>query len=126
MAESRLGIRKSSVEKLNELGFDPIEAMVKKYNLMVIELECQKQIKDGTLVRLTASGQEKAYSPHFHMELAEKASNLAEKLMRYGYARVDEGKDSGKNTTPPSLHINLSDKEGTFSLNVNQSPSDSE
>lgn len=126
MATSRLGIKASGIDKLNELGFDPLEAQVRMYNNMLIELDLQEQIKAGTLIRLNAAGKERPYSERFHTDLMEKAANLAEKLSRYAYARVTENADSGKDTTPPSLHIHLSDKEGTFSLNVDQSPSNPE
>lgn len=105
----------SSVEKLVALGFDPIEAMVKQYEALCEEIRTQEKIALGELVRLRADGKPKAYSPDYHMNIIDRAANLAEKLLRYGYGRVPEDKDLVP-TTPPVLNINLSDGV-TVSLN---------
>lgn len=119
----------SSVEKLAALGFDPIEAMVRQYQSLCEEIQMQEKIALGEIVRLRVDGKAKAYSPDYHMNIIDRAANLAEKLLRYGYGRVLEDKDVVPNT-PPVLNINLSDGT-TITLNkddedVSQGRSDQE
>ena len=64
----------ASVKKLEELGFDPIEQMVKQYQ------EIDKAIADGT-VRI-GSG---AYA-----QLIATKGTLINNLMQYGYKKVPE------------------------------------
>lgn len=105
----------TSAAKLRSLGFDPIEAQVKMYELMVEEIKNQEKLATGELVRLNKDGSTKAYSIGFHMSLVERAAMLSEKLMRYGYARVSESNEV--TTDVPALNIRLNDQGGTFSLN---------
>lgn len=113
---------KSSVDKLDTLGFDPIEAMVKQYERMNAEIERQYLVQTGELVLLRADGKPKAYSAEYHMALIERASNLSEKLLRYGYARVDEKSEGGQIVTPV-LNIHLSDRPGdVFTLTPDDKP----
>jgi len=110
----RLGLG-SSASKLASLSFDPIEKMKIAYDQMCVEIEFQEGMNAGTHTRLNKDGSVKQYSVMFHMELVEKAANLAEKLLKYGYAPVKDGDDL---KAPPVLHISLSDAEGSvFSLN---------
>ena len=100
----------SASSKLAELGFDPLEAQINMYNKLLAEIEYQEQCANGTntVKRLNKDGSEKAYRPDYHMNLVMRAAELAEKLNRYGYARVDESGD-GEEKKSPILVIGLSD-----------------
>lgn len=119
---------KSSVDKLASLDFDPLEAMVKQYTRLNEEIERQYLVQSGELVLLRADGKPKAYSAEYHMSIIDKASILSEKLLRYGYARVNEGADNGPPVVPV-LNIMLSDKAGdkfTLSAGDDKPPSHAE
>lgn len=64
----------ASVKKLEELGFDPIEMMVKKYT------EIQQKLEDGTVKE--GSG---AYA-----QLIATQGTLINNLMAYGYKKIPD------------------------------------
>jgi len=64
----------ASVKKLEELGFDPIEMMVKKYT------EIQERLTDGTVKE--GSG---AYA-----QLIATQGTLINNLMQYGYKKIPD------------------------------------
>ena len=84
----------ASVKKLEELGFDPIEQMVKQYQ------EIDKAIADGT-VRI-GSG---AYA-----QLIATKGTLINNLMQYGYKKVPE-KVEQEVTTKKPMAIKLTMKK---------------
>ena len=111
----------SSASKLTSLKFDPIEKMVTAYDQLCTEILFQEGMRDGTHHRLNKDGSFKQYSVDFHMGLVERAGNLAEKLMKYGYAPVKDEGDEGQNAV---LNIHLSDQGGTFTLNPKREEAD--
>jgi len=64
----------ASVKKLEELGFDPIEMMVQKYN------EIQEKLADGTVK--DGSGAQ--------AQLIATQGTLINNLMAYGYKRIPD------------------------------------
>lgn len=119
---TKMSKTKSSVDKLDSLGFDPIEAMVKQYQRLNDEIERQYLVQSGELVLLRADGKPKAYSAQYHMSIITQAAMLGEKLLRFGYARVDE-KSEGGPIVAPVLNIHLSDKPGdVFTLSTDDKP----
>ena len=112
----------SSVQKLRDLGFDPLEALVEAYHEIDAECKMQSKIRDKELVRLKADGKAAQYSADFHMQCIERRSNIADKLTRYGYARVPETTDL--NIGLPSLSINLTDTNEGFTINAQETGSE--
>jgi len=106
----------ASVKKLRQLGFDPMEALVQAYEEIDLECKAQADIRDKKLVRLRGDGKPKAYDADFHMACIERRSTIADKLLRYKYARVPEN-ESDDTTNLPSLNINLTTDNKTFTLN---------
>lgn len=106
----------SAIKKLQDLGFDPIEAQVMAYKEIDHECKQQELIRDKKLIRLRGDGKEKAYSVDFHMMCIDRRAAIAEKLTRYMYARVPE---SNELNVPglPSLNINLTDSDEGFTIN---------
>jgi len=104
----------SSASKLSELGFDPIVMMLDQYKRLLYELDIQEQIRDKKLVRLSQKGTPLAYNFDGHMALIERTANLAEKLLKYGYAPVKDGEED---VNTPTLNIMLSDQGAVFQLN---------
>jgi len=114
----------NAVDKLAELGFDPIEAMVVQYKKLLAEIERQEGISLGTVVVLRQDGKPKAYDVGHHMNVIRAAADLGKELLRYGYGRVLEDKDVEKAKAPPSLNIMLTD--GTTSVINEQEPDDTD
>jgi len=87
---------KDSVKKLEELGFDPIEMMVKKYN------EIQTMLQSGDI--RVGSG---AYA-----QLMATQGTLINNLMQYSYKKVPE-KIEQEITEKKPLAVKLSFKDDT-------------
>lgn len=124
-------VAKTSVERLASLGYDPLTRMIKQLIKLEEEIETQEGIRDGRIKRLRQDGNERAYSPQFHMSLVQQAAALNEKILRFGYARVSETVQVEHKA--PELKINLFSSNETFTLNpkdeqdgVDQSARDSE
>jgi hypothetical protein len=79
-----------SQSRLGELMFDPIEELVLSYRKLEAEIRYQELIRDGQIVELRTDGKPRAYNPDRHLELYDKLTNIADKLLRYGYGRVPE------------------------------------
>ena len=116
----------NAVDKLAELGFDPIEAMVKQYQRLQAELEIQEQIASGAQIRLRLDGKPKAYDVGHHMNVIKQATELGRELLRYGYGRVLEDKDVERSKAPPSLNIVLTDGTTSVINDTDLTASDSE
>ena len=116
----------NAVDKLAELGFDPLEAMVEQYKLLQTELEMQRKIASGEVTRLRLDGKPKAYDVSFHMNLVRQATELGRDLLRYGYGRVLEDKDVERSKAPPSLNIVLTDGTTSVINDTDLTASDSE
>jgi hypothetical protein len=112
---------KSSIERLRELGFDPIEALVEAFKEIDQECKAQANIRDKKIVRLNKDGSTKAYSADFHMACVQRRADIADKLLPYGFSKVAP---EGDNDFLPELHIHLSGKDEKFVLN-GQPPEDS-
>lgn len=85
---------KQSVEKLNELKFNPIVKMVELYDF--IERELEKMV-----FSTNADGTPKKYSQLAFTSLLATQQKISNDLMRYGYARVTEAVDVNTN------HVNV-------------------
>jgi phosphoglycerate-specific signal transduction histidine kinase len=83
-------VRKASVQRLDDLGFDPISELVKTYEMLKLEVQRQEDIRDGRVVELTTKGTPKAYYAETHHALYDKMIKVGESLLRYKYGRVPE------------------------------------
>jgi hypothetical protein len=110
--------QKRSIKRLEELGFDPIQEMVNTYDKLLGELEYQEGMRMGTVVEVRGDGKARAYRAEIHHALYDRLTNIAEKLVRYGYGRVPEGIVVDPSTIPP-LRIELTDKTAII---VNEVP----
>jgi len=88
--------------------------MYEQYERLIAEIKNQEKIERKEMTRLNKDGSEKAYNLITHMDLVERAANLAEKLMKYGYTPA---KDDDDDTPTPTLNINLTTDNTTFTLN---------
>lgn len=104
---------KSSVARLRELGFDPIEKLVQLYEQIDNEITDLTRLKEAPI--LLKNGETRRYSSMAHASLLTTQQKLINDLMRYGYARVSETVNL-KNNTPPGLTINLTPKDGVFNV----------
>ena len=87
---------KDSVKKLEELGFDPIEMMVQKYQ------EIQTMLDSGEI--RVGSG---AYA-----QLMATQGTLINNLMQYGYKKVPEKQEiEVENKKPLAVKLSLKPKE---------------
>ena len=102
---------KSSVEKLKQLGVDPIEMQVEIYNETCKEIEELEQLK--LCPKLLKNGDTRRYSAMAHAQLLTIKQKIANDLMRYGYARIPETVNV-KPEAPPPLVINLTPDNGNF------------
>jgi hypothetical protein len=86
-----------SVQRLAQLGFDPIKELVDKYRAIEAEIEIQEGIRDGSIVQLKADDKPRAYSAEVHTMWMDKLLRVSTDLLRYNYGRVPEI----VNDTPP-------------------------
>lgn len=101
---------KRSINRLDDLRFDPIRELVEKYRKLEGELEYQEKVRANEIVPLTASGKVRSYNAETHMAVYDKLLNTSEKLLRYYYGRVPETSIVEEKKAMP-LIVNLS-KDG--------------
>jgi len=112
----RKDLSRKSTEVLESIGFDPIEQLVVIYDEIVAELVHQDKWKNGEVQPLDANGRYLKYSPRLHMEIYDRLITISEKLLSYGYAKVqDEGVIHPNATMVVNLH-----EEGTSFFIGNQ------
>ena len=109
---------KRSVMRLNSLGFDPINELVKQYRKLELELQRQEAIRDGTVIEYLSTGKPRSYRPEVHHNIYNMLIVIGDKLLRYGYGRVPEI-ESLEERKPQPLIVNLSQEGDTFKLGVN-------
>lgn len=103
---------KSAVVRLAQLGFDPLEELVKLYHNVSKEIEEMQVLK--TTPFICKNGDTRRYSSMAHAQLLATQQKLSNDLMRYGYARVPETVNV-KQDVPLGMTINLTPKGGVFS-----------
>ncbi len=104
---------KSSVTKLSEMGFDPLEKLVELYEQIVLELQDMEFLKLNPVV--LENGDTRRYSGMAHAQLLTTQQKLLNDLMRYGYARVAETV-TVKQDALPGITINMTPKGGVFDV----------
>lgn len=87
-----------SVDKLNNLNFDPISRMVAQYDRIDRELESMLVDEDGEPRR--------KFSQIAYAQLLALQQKIANDLLRYGYQRVPEVVET-RNLTPEPIRITL-------------------
>lgn len=93
-----------SKTRLRELNYDPIGELVRKYWEMEKLIEDELRYKSGELVKLNRStGKEMNWYPDFLEKLLSKQSDIADKLLRYGYGRVPETNIIENQRVPPMI-----------------------
>lgn len=102
---------KSSVEKLKQLGVDPIEMQVEIYNETCKEIKELEELK--LCPKLLKNGDTRRYSAMAHAQLLTIKQKIANDLMRYGYARIPETVNI-KPEAPKGITINLTPKGHAF------------
>ena len=107
---------KSSVTRLQQLYFDPIEELVKKYREIEEEIAYQQRMRAGTVIELTSTGKVRAYRAEIHHALYDKLIKVGESLVRYKYGRVPELQNE-KDNAPPSFIVNLTSKGDQYIIN---------
>jgi len=93
--------------KLEAIGFDPIQALADKFHDLQCEIEYQEKLKKNLIVPLTNTGKVVNYYADHHLSLLNSQINVADKLLRYKYARVPETINVNEDNNK-SLVINLS------------------
>lgn len=102
---------KSSVQRLQELGFDPIQKLVQLYEDITKEIAELDELKMNP--KMLKNGDVRRYSSMAHAQLITTQQKLINDLMRYGYARVPETVNV-KPELPSGITINLTPKGGQF------------
>jgi hypothetical protein len=84
------GVRKGqgSRDRLYDLGFDPLGALVDKYHQLEAESDRQAGIRDKTVEVLKADGKPQAYYLDGHLNVISKQIDIANALLKYGYSPV--------------------------------------
>lgn len=108
------GASRRSQARLQYLGFDPLEEMVKQYKEIQSEIERQKQIRAGAIVELKANGEEKTFWSQDLYMLYDKQINIADKLLKYAYTTPTE--DDGANKAVPKLTVIMSQEGEVYSV----------
>ena len=103
--------------KLKAAGYDPIEELIMLARMVEIEVERQERMRTGELVELTPSGKPRAYRAEVHQEWLNKQAAIADKLLRYQYARVSETVVVDNKPRMPVV-INLHKDRETMRLNL--------
>jgi len=89
------GGSRRSVKRLEYFGFDPIEALVNKYQELEKEADYQRKLRSGEIVEIGADGKVKNFwTPNLH-GVYDKQILIAEKLLKYRYGTVSEEGDDG-------------------------------
>jgi hypothetical protein len=112
---------RKALYKLDEIGFDPIEELVRTYVKVYKEIRYYEDWRDGRIVPLTASGKARIYSGSSelaHSNLHDKLIKISTELLRYKYGRIPEGINFEPNGAPP-LTINLSSDQKSYEILVN-------
>lgn len=104
------GIRKGqgSRDRLYDLGFDPLGALVDKYLQLEAESDRQAGIRDKTIEVLKADGKPQAYYLDGHLSVISKQIDIANALLKYGYSPVIA---TSMPTEKPKLVIELDGEE---------------
>lgn len=80
-----------SVQKLRQLGFDPIEKMVDLYQKITKEIEKMDKLNTNNTAFTTMTGERRTrFSGVAYANLIAIQQKIIADLMRYGYARVSE------------------------------------
>ena len=94
-------------EKLQRLGFDPIQKMVELHENIEADLANLMYDEDGEI--------RKNYSQVAYAQMMSIKQKVVADLLRFGYARVTEGIEV-KNSAIAPINIVLSKKDSEFSL----------
>ena len=110
-----------AVRKLAQMGYDPIEELIKKYRLLEKEVERQEKIRDGLIVELTSTGKPRAYRAEVHHALYDKLIAVGDKLLRYKYGRVPETIEI-KHERPAAMVVQLTKAGDTYNIGEPEMP----
>lgn len=87
-------------QRLQDLGFDPIEELVKTHRELASEAKLQKEIRDGQRVLLRADGKARAYNPAQHMQALAESGKIAGQLAEYSDKKAHQEVVSDKPSIP--------------------------
>lgn len=114
---------KTAVRRLAELGFDPLEELIKLYDKVSNEIEEMEELK--LVPKILTDGSVRRFSSMAYAQLVTVQQKLSNDLMRYGYARVPETVIVEKEVPRPV--INLTAKGEVFDVEMVQTtPEDDE
>jgi hypothetical protein len=105
-----------SIQRLEELDFDPIGELVASYRKLRKEIEYQEKLRTGELVELRSDGKPRAYRAEIHLGLYDKINAISKELLRYGYGRVPEVEQSNNGPARP-LIVNLTKRGEQYVIN---------
>lgn len=96
-----------SVEKLRELGFDPIEETVKMIQKLDAEMEATQKNKDGKDVYVIGR------TTGAYAQLNATRASLVNNLMKYGYQFSPTRKEEiDKEDKPMTINFNMKTEKG--------------
>ena len=105
-----------SEKRLKKLGFDPLDKLVDVYRKLEAECLYYENWKSKKLVPLSQKGNELSYPAAIHLDVIDKMGQVADKLMRYGYARISETLQVEAKATS-ALIVNTTRKGETYIVN---------
>jgi hypothetical protein len=95
---------KRSQTRLKDLGFDPIEKLVRLYERLEAEDAVYQELRNaGAVLLMDKKGNTKPakrYSGVAHAAILAQMQKVSSDLLRYSYGRVPEGVDLQKGGTP--------------------------
>jgi len=108
----------NSVDRLKTLGFDPIEKLVRTYEILERQHEWMLVLQNGSAQQLGADGKKvktHRYSSVAHSKVLEQMVSVCEKLLRYMYGRVPETINiNADNKKSMTIMLTKKNHEGTF------------
>ena len=98
--------RTPSVEKLDELGFDPIEKLADIYKRLEREDAFYLKARDTEFIDVSTDGKKtkRRYSSVAHVGVISQMAGVASSLLRYKYTPIQEIENE---KTPPPLVIKV-------------------
>lgn len=108
-------------EKLESLGFDPLEELVTTYKRLNTEVALQEGIRDQSIVLLRPDGKATRYNERNHIAALSEQVKLGSNLAEYMYKKAHQETVSDKPLVP--ITINLGNADTTTSRSVTDTES---
>lgn len=97
--------RDTAKKVMKSRGYDPVSSLVDQHERLLEEDRYWCSVRDGTLVPVKGNGRTVRYSALAHTAILKQIQDVADRLLRYHYARVPEGDAAERGNTSPAPFI---------------------